>query len=130
MSSPIGGFYLNAQYREKAARVELATKPELTVRTCIELDNATMIDDTRCGRAGFECLLNNDRVSVCFIAELISSEVVKFTYNVSISHTNSEIAQPMQQVLNLTAGEQLSVLVAGSERVKLTASFNYGKSMT
>lgn len=130
MSSPIGGFYLNAQYREKAARLELSTKPELTVRTSIALDDATIIDDTRSGRVGFECLLENDHVSVRFLAEVISSELVKFTYNLSISHANKEIAQPMQQIVNLTAGEQLSVLVAGSERVKLTASFSYGESMT
>ncbi|MPY22930.1 hypothetical protein FM037_04345 [Shewanella psychropiezotolerans] len=122
MSSPIGGFYLNAQYRNKAAKSELTSKPRITLKLRITLDGIPLIDETQTGIAETRCHLDNDHISVTALPTLISDEMIRLEFHILIKHLDSDIATPKQQVLNLELGESLCVLVEGDERLKITTS--------
>ena len=122
MSSPIGGFYLHAQYRNKAAKFKLASKPNITLKLRIALDGIPLIDETQTGTAETKCHLDNDHISVTALPTLIPNEMIRLEFHILIKHSDSNITRPKQQVLNLELGESLCVLVEGDERLTITAS--------
>ncbi|AQS37944.1 hypothetical protein Sps_02792 [Shewanella psychrophila] len=122
MSSPIGGFYLNAQYRDKAAKFELTTKPEITLNICIELDGIPLINQTQTVTSESQCHLENDLITVSALPAQISNEMIRLEFHILIKHLDLEIPKPKQQVLNLEPNESLCALVEGDERLKVTAS--------
>ena len=122
MSSPIGGFYLHAQYRNKAAKFELMSKPKVTLKLRIALDGIPLIDETQTGTAETKCHLDNDHISVTALPTLITDEMIRLEFHILIKHLDSDIATPKQQVLNLEPGESLCILVEGEERLTITAS--------
>ncbi|WP_299792832.1 hypothetical protein [uncultured Shewanella sp.] len=124
MSSPIGGFYLNAQYRKKAEKFELSVKPRLSLTLELWLDEMTIIKDTQTCQADMECHFSNPEANISVLPTIGSNGVIRIIFSIIIEHHDKDIAKPKQQVINVDSGESLSTLVEGNERVKLKISCN------
>lgn len=124
MSSPIGGFYLNAQYRKKAEKFELSSKVKLTLTIELQLDEVSIIDDTQTTLADIECRFSGAEANISALPTITSTGMIQINCSIKIEHQDRDIAQSKQQTINIEPGESLSTLVEGDERVRLKISCN------
>jgi len=124
MSSPIGGFYLNAQYRKKAEKFELSSKPKLNITIALQLDDDTILNDSQIGLADIECRFSSSQAAISLHPTVTTTGMIQLDCSITIEYQDDDIAQTKQQVVNIESGETLSTLVEGNERVKLKISCN------
>ena len=124
MSSPIGGFYLNAQYRKKAEKFELSSKPKLNITIALQLDDDTILNDSQIGLADIECRFSSSQAAISLHPTVTTTGMIQLDCSITIEYQDDDIAQTKQQVVNIESGETLSTLVEGNERVKLIISCN------
>jgi len=125
MSSPIGGFYLNAQYRKKAEKFELSSKPKLNITIELQLDDDDIIlNDSQISLADIECRFSSSQATISLHPTVTTTGMIRLDCSITIEHQDDDIAQTKQQVVNIESGETLSTLVEGNERVKLIISCN------
>jgi len=123
MSSPIGGFYLNAQYRKKAEKFELSSKPKLNITIALQLDDDIILNDSQIGLADIECRFSSSQATISLHPTVTTTGMIRLDCSITIEYQDDDIAQT-KQVVNIESGETLSTLVEGNERVKLKISCN------
>jgi len=123
MSSPIGGFYLNALYRKKAEKFELSSKPKLNITIALQLDDDTILNDSQIGLADIECRFSSSQAAISLHPTVTTTGMIRLDCSITIEYQDDDIAQT-KQVVNIESGETLSTLVEGNERVKLKISCN------
>ncbi|RTR30620.1 hypothetical protein [Shewanella atlantica] len=124
MSSPIGGFYLNAQYRKKAEKFELSTKPKLSISIELQLDDGIILNESQISSADIECRFSTAQAAISLHPTVTSTGMIQLDSSIKIKHPDEDIAQMKQQVVNIESGETLSTLVEGNERIRLKISCN------
>lgn len=122
MSSPIGGFYLNAQYRKKAAKFELSNKPTLTVAVEVSIEGNTVIIETQTCTAEHEFQISSNHVSLKVLPTVINAQMIRLAFALDFQSRQFNSLQSRKQIVNLSPGERLSVLMEGDEHIKLTTS--------
>ena len=118
MSSPIGGFYLNAQYKKQAEKFEIETKPKLMLTLQLLYEGALLIETTKPAIADKALLIENDRVSITLTPTLISTDLIQIHSLIVMNTLNS--THTLQQIMTIESGEQLSTLVEGDNKIQLT----------
>ncbi len=124
MSSPIGGFYLNAQYRKKAEKFELSSKPKLNIAIELRLDDCIILNDSQISLADLECQFSTSQVAIYLHPTVATTGMIRLDCSIKIEHQDDDIAQTKQQLVNIESGETLSTLVEGNERIRLKTSCN------
>lgn len=118
MSSPIGGFYLNAQYKKQAEKFELESKPNLTFTLQLLFEGRCLIDTSEQVLIDNELIIKNDEVAITLTPTILSEKLIRVHSVISINQLNP--AQAPQQVMTIESGEQLTTLVEGDSRIQLT----------
>jgi hypothetical protein len=122
MSSPIGGFYLNAQFKKQAEKFELENKPNLALTLQLLFEGSCLIDTSVQVLIDNELLIKNDKVAITLTPTLLSANLIQVHSLVIINQTNS--THTAQQIMTIESGEQLTTLVEGDSKIQLTLSAN------
>ncbi len=126
MNSPIGGFYLNAQYRKKAEQFELSSKPKLTITIELQLDSSIILSDSQICLADIECQFSTPQAAISLLPTVTATGMIQLDCSIKIEHTDDDIAMMKQQIVNIESGESLSTLVEGNDRIRLKVSCDIG----
>ncbi|ACA85078.1 hypothetical protein [Shewanella woodyi] len=118
MSSPIGGFYLNAQYRKQADQFELDNKLKLELTIKLELDGKCLIEAAKSSLSDSALLLDNEQVTITLTPSVISETLIQIHSEIIIKQFDP--IKTLQQQLTIESGEQLSTLVEGEPHLQLT----------
>ncbi|MFT5234928.1 MAG: hypothetical protein ACI90A_000290 [Shewanella sp.] len=122
MSSPIGGFYLNAQYKKQADKFELANKTTLELTLQLLYKGSCLVDVSEQALVDNELIIKNDEVSITLTPTLISTNLIQIHSRISINQLNSTLTA--QQIMTIESGEQLTTLVEGDNKIQLTLCAN------
>lgn len=122
MSSPIGGFYLNAQYKKKAEKFELENKPNLAFTLQLLFEGRCLIDTSDQVLIDNELLIKNDEVAIALTPTLISANLIRVHSLITINQPSS--THTAQQIITIESGEQLTTLVEGDSKTQLTLCAN------
>ncbi|MEC4727469.1 hypothetical protein HWQ46_18145 [Shewanella sp. D64] len=118
MSSPIGGFYLNAQYKRQADKFEIETETKLELSLQLLYEETLLIDTTKPAIVNKALLIENERCSIILTPSLISENLIQIHSLITINHLHS--THTAQQIITIEFGEQLTTLVEGDSKIQLT----------
>lgn len=120
MSSPLGGFYIAAHNRKKAAQDTEKNKVRFSADITLMFDEVEVLVQSPLLCADEPCRLDSKHASIAITPAVLSSGLISLKCDVMAKGKYANKGTIGEQQLNIEPGEAVSTLVAGNCGVKLT----------
>ena len=115
MSSPLGGFYIEARNRNTKRQFEQGSRVQIKLVLKLETDKQTVFEQTQSVYCGETNTFENEAFSVLVKSEILGSGLLQVD-----CHISGEEGFIANQIVHIEHGESLTTLLAGKMDTKLT----------
>jgi hypothetical protein len=119
MSSPLGGFYIGAYNRKKAAEVEQENRVKLTADIALYFDDKSVFEQQLSIEVGIQGLFGSDSAQIEVTSSISDSGLCCLELDVTGKGAFEDFGNIGAQQVNLAPGDSLTTQVCGNERVKV-----------
>ena len=119
MSSPLGGFYIGAYNRKKAAQEEQKSRVKLTADVALHFDDKCVLEQQLLIEVGIKALLSSDSAQIELTSSISDSGLCCLVLDVTGKGAFDSWGEIGAQQVNLARGDSLTTQVCGNERVKI-----------
>ena len=128
MSSPLGGFYINARNRNTARKADMANRLKLNVYINLQHQGITLIDQIQPVLSEQNTRIESDTAIIDIIITSTANQLLNIDCQATHKHANDQATSLGQQTLSLSLEETLTTLLAGDENTRLTVQITQNES--
>ncbi len=119
MSSPLGGFYIGAYNRKKAAEQEQKARVKLTADVALYFDGQCVFEQQLFIEVGIKGLFSSDSAQIEVTSSISDSGLCCLELDVCGKGAYEHLGKIGAQQVNLAPGDSLTTQVCANERVKV-----------